>query len=88
MPENQELNEKQMNEIRELKKDYIETFSSPRGKKVLSNLEKICFTNKTTYSVDPNRIYLNEGMRFVVIHIKNMMNMNIETLRNLARKVE
>jgi len=81
-----ELNEKQIENLKQIKKDYLDTFSSNHGKRVLANLDKICFTNKTTYSEQPGRIELNEGMRFVVVHIKNMMLMNIETLTKLTRE--
>jgi hypothetical protein len=89
MPENQqELNEKQIAEIEQKKRDYSSVFSSETGKRVLADLENTCFINRTTFSAAEGRTLLNEGMRFVVVHIKNMMNMNIELLKKLAQKGE
>ena len=87
VPENQEeLNEKQMAEIEQLKKDYLETFNSNAGKRVLADLERKCFINQTTFSNTEGRTLFNEGMRFVVVNIKNMINMNIAMLKKLAKE--
>jgi len=69
-----------------MKKDYLDTFSTPSGKKVLADLERICFVHKTTCPANHNpvKMGLNEGMRFVVgVHIRNMMNMDINQLQKL-----
>ena len=84
----QELNEKQMAEIEQLKKDYLATFNSAEGKRVLADLERKCFVNQTTFSATEGRTSFNEGMRFVVVNIKNMMVMNILKLRELLQKSE
>ena len=83
----QESNEKQLAEIEQLKKDYLSAFSSEAGKKVLAHLEKICFINRTTYSAE-GKTLLNEGMRYVIVHIKNMINFDVELLKKLAGKEE
>ncbi len=89
MPRNeQELNEEQMAKIEQLKRDYLATFNSETGKRVLADLKKKCFINKTTFSAIRDRTLLNEGMRFVVVNIENMMNMNIETLKKLIQEEE
>ena len=85
----EELQEQQMVEIEQMKKDYLATFSTEAGKKVLNNLENVCFIHKTTFAKgDSYAMALHEGMRFVVVHINNMMNMNIEMLKKLAGKGE
>ncbi len=85
----EELQEKQMAEIEQMKKDYLAAFSTEAGKRVLTNLENICYINKTTFTKgDDLAMALHEGMRFVVVHIKNMMNMNIEQLKKLVVKGE
>ena len=81
---------KQLAELEQMKKDYLNVFSTVAGKQVLENLENVCFIHKTTFTKDTNglTIAFHEGMRFVVVHIKNMMTMNIETLKKLATKGE
>ena len=90
MPEEkspEELAEQQMAELEQMKKDYLTTFSTEAGKKVLASLENSCFVHKTTFPKNSEGLTLafHEGMRFVAVHIKNMMNMNIETLKKLVK---
>ena len=81
-----EQENKSLAQIKELKKNYISAFSG-RGEKVLEDLEKKCFINKSTFPADGNDLKLafNEGMRFVVVSIKNMINMDIKTLDELSK---
>lgn len=81
-----ELAEEQIAKLQQLKKDYVATFSTEAGKKVFADLEKTCFVNRTTFSTMAGRTLFNEGMRFVVVHIKNMMTMSIETIKKLIQK--
>ncbi len=76
----------QRQHLEENKKDYLETFSSGRGKKVLEDLEKVCFINKSTYSDKPGGTFINEGMRMVIVHIKNMMDFNVEKIIKLMKE--
>lgn len=80
--------ENQLEEIKQMKQSFVNAFSTESGKKVLADLEKLCFINRTTFPADGQALSLakNEGMRFVVVHIKNMMNMDIKQLTELARK--
>lgn len=73
-------------DMKQKKKDYIDAFSSGAGKRVLADLEHLGYINRTTYSHVPGRMQLNEGMRFLVVHIKNMMSMDIEQLEALMQK--
>ena len=82
----EELAEQQFNEIQQLKKDYLNTFGSEAGKKVLADLEKKCFIHQTTFSSAEGRTLFNEGMRFVAVNIKNMLSMNMETLKKFIKE--
>lgn len=87
MPEEQQqLNEEQLANLEQRKRDYAQTFSSESGKRVLADLNNICFMNRTTYSNQDGKTLLNEGMRFVAVHINNIINMDIGTLKKLTRK--
>lgn len=73
-----------MSELEQRKKDYVETFTTPQGKRVLVDLERQCFVHKTTYDDNSNKMAWREGARFVVgVHIKNMLDMNINRLKKL-----
>ena len=86
MHKNQQDN--QLEELKQLKKDFLSTFNSECGKRVLKHLESICFINRTTFPVNGQveKIAYYEGMRMAVIHIKNMLNMDIEKLNRLLEK--
>ena len=86
----EEISEQQIAELEQLKRDYVATFSSEAGKKVLKHLEGISYINKTTFAKDGQGLTLafHEGMRFVIVHIKNMMVFDLKTLRQLAQKGE
>lgn len=88
MAEKENEQQKQQNKLKELKQDYLKVFSTESGKRVLANLESVCFINKTTYSERQGAIYFNEGMRFVVVHIKNMINFDLKKLEELTREGE
>lgn len=89
MEKNQQ-NEKQMEEIAQMKRDYIAAFSTESGKRVLENLEKVCYINNTTYTKNGDALgmAMHEGMRFVVVHIKNLINFDLEKLKSLTQKGE
>ena len=86
----QQVNDKQLAELEALKKDYISVFETSAGKRILADLEKKCFLNRSTMPQDgnPQVLAFHEGMRYVVVHIKNMQVMDIERLKGLARKGE
>jgi hypothetical protein len=84
----EEFADEQMAKVEQLKKDYITTFASEAGKRVLADLEQKCFLNRSTFPENCGALNLarNEGMRFVVVYIKNMMKMNIEHIKKLVRE--
>lgn len=76
--------EEQIEDLKQRKRDYVACFSTAEGKRVLADLESMCYINRTTFTPnDALRIALNEGQRFVVVHIKNMMSLDIKTLEKL-----
>lgn len=86
----EELAEQQMAGLEQLKKDYVSTFSSEAGKKVLKHLESILFTDRSTFPKNCNELALafNEGQRYVLVHIKNMMDFKIDKIKELVKKGE
>ena len=75
-------------EIEQLKKDYLAAFNTEAGKRVLMDLENKCFINKTTFANSEGRTLFNEGMRFVIVNIKNMLKLDLKTLKKLAEQQE
>lgn len=61
-------------EQRQLKQDYMDTFSSDYGKRVLLDIENHCFKRDTTIISEIDAINnANEGKRQVLLHIETMM---------------
>ncbi len=61
-------------EQKQLKKDYMDTFSSEAGMKVLEDLRIRCFKYMTTWAGgDANYSAVNEGRRQALLHIETMM---------------
>jgi hypothetical protein len=81
------LSEQPKVSLEQLKKDYLHIFSGEEGKRVLEDLEKKCFMSHTTAAETPERMILNEGMRCVYLHIKMMMNFDMDKLKELTDAV-
>jgi len=73
-------------QIKERKQLYQDVFESPNGKKVLEDLSRHAFINKTTLNENSNRMAFSEGMRSLVLHIQNMMKIDIEKTTELIKK--
>lgn len=67
--------------LQALKTDYINTFSSESGKKVLKDLVDRCFVKNTTFAGDVNQMIFNEGTRSIILHIKSMIDLDIERIK-------
>jgi hypothetical protein len=80
-----ETSEKVMQEIREKKQTYQTTFESAEGKKVLEDLERF-FVYRTTFSQNQQQLAFNEGQRSVVLHIKNIMKLDLEKTEEQVKK--
>lgn len=65
--------------------DYKKTFESEEGKKVLKDLEKLCLYNDSIFSKDALVMAFQEGLRTVYLHIKTVMEMDIEELEKIAK---
>lgn len=75
--------QEQFDNMQALKADYNTTFSSDSGQRVLADLRKRGFFNKTTYApgLDNIGIGFREGQRSLILHIDNMMNLNLEVYK-------
>ncbi len=61
-------------DVRQLIKDYMQTFASPEGLKVLASLSRFCGENRTCFARgDPYQTTYNEGARAVILHIRRMI---------------
>ncbi len=76
-------------ELKELQKAYNRVFSGKDGDKILADLKKRTYYNATTYSPGCSAIDIahREGRRSCLVHIINMMNMNVEHLEKLREKL-
>jgi len=75
-----------LDKLKALKQSYNSAFSSEAGRKVLEDLEKWCYIKTTTFPFNtPDALLLafNEGKRAVILHIKTMMEFDIERLKKL-----
>ncbi len=70
--------------LKGMREDYIKVFSSEEGKRVLADLEKVGFYKTTTFTTDAIALAFNEGNRAFLLHIKTVLEMDIETLEKLA----
>lgn len=75
-----------MQQVKEKKQLYQNVFESPDGAKVLEDLSKTAFANKTTFNENPNKMAFNEGQRSIILHIKNMMKIDLEKTESLVKK--
>ena len=60
--------------LRNKKRAYQLTFSSPAGQTVLDDLSVFCFATKSTFDADPRVHAAWEGRREVFLRIAQMMN--------------
>ena len=70
--------------LKGLREDYKKIFTTEEGKRVLKDLENICFYNTTTLSDKALMIAFNEGNRAVFLHIKTILELDIEALEKLS----
>ena len=75
-----------INQLKERKQLYQNVFESPDGKKVLEDLSRTTFMNKTTFNDNELRMAFNEGQRSVILHIHSMMKIDIERTAELLNK--
>ena len=78
----------EIDRIREVKQLYIDVFENDNGKKLLEELEKRCFIHRSTFNKDGMAMAFNEGQRSIILHIKNMMKIDIEATKKLIEAQE
>ena len=61
---------------------YKRFFDSDDGREVLADLERDCYFRTTTLSPDPQQTAYREGMRCVLLHIKTLIELNTEDMKN------
>lgn len=75
--------------LKQRKNDYIKTFQTDFGKRVLKELEDMYFIHKPTFILgDSQATSYNEGQRTVVLHIHAMRNLDIEKLKKQLKEEE
>ena len=75
-----------LEQLKALKKSYLNTFSSENGKKVLDDLKRHCFINGTTFNEKSLRMAFNEGQRSIYLHINSMMQFDFTKLESQDAK--
>ena len=65
--------------VRQRNMDFLITFTSEAGKRVLEYLSKYCLENNPTFVEQSERkTSFNEGARAVILEIRRWLNMNID----------
>ena len=82
------MTEEQIKKLKQLKTDYLQTFNTDAGQRVLNDLKNRFFWNDTTFSEIQGKTQLNEGGRRVLLTIENMMALPIEELTKEGTDVE
>jgi len=71
------------------RKDFKETFASPQGQRVLSELADFCGLLKTSVvEGSPELLPVNEGKRLVFLHIAHILGQDDGQVMSLARHIE
>lgn len=63
--------------------DYVQTFNTPHGEKVLEDLAKFCRAHETTFHTDPRVHAALEGRREVFLRIQQHLNLDDPALWRL-----
>jgi len=75
-----------LEEYKQLKQDYLDVFSSEKGKRVFEDLASKCFLKKTTFDENPYKHAHNEGKRCVLLHIQTMQELDLDKLQKQLEK--
>ena len=59
-------------ELKQQKIDYLVTFSSKEGERVLADLES-AYYHRSSFTKDPYETAFNEGSRAVIVRILNLI---------------
>ena len=83
------MSEDNIAKVKGIKEDYRKVFSTEEGKRVLADLERIGFFNTITFVPnDPYAMAFNEGNRAFLLHIKTILDMDLETLQRIYEAQE
>lgn len=66
--------------IAERRTDYVRTFDTPHGAKVLADLAKFCRAQESTFHADPRVHAVAEGRREVWLRIQQHLNLSEQDL--------
>ena len=69
--------------LAERRTDYIRTFNTPGGEKVLADLAKFCRAHETTFHADPRIHAVLEGRREVFLRIMEHLQFTADQLYKL-----
>lgn len=72
--------------LKQLRQDYIDTFSDNSGKAVLEDLQRRCFIKTSTIADEAIRMAFNEGRRTVFMHIESMINLDMNKVEEQLKK--
>ena len=65
---------------------YKRVFNSEHGQQVIKDIEKACYVKNTTFSNEALEMAYREGMRSVALHIRTLMELDTEEMRNAISK--
>ncbi len=68
--------------------DYLATFTSEHGRRVLSDLFGFCQMAQPSFAIDPHITAFNEGKRRVFLRILGIMRMDEENVERLAKEAD
>lgn len=66
--------------VRMRRRDYLHTFRTPAGQRVLEDLARFCHANTTCFAEDPRVHAVYEGRREVFLRIQSHLNLSPEQL--------
>lgn len=69
--------------VAERRTDYLKTFNTPHGEKVLEDLAKFCRAHETTFHTDARVHAALEGRREVFLRIQQHLNLDDPSLWRL-----
>ena len=74
--------------LKGMREDYKKTFESEEGKRVLADLERVGFFKTTTFVAnDAMATIFNEGTRAFLLHIKTVLELDVEALEKMKSAI-
>lgn len=71
-----------VDKAKQLIRDFQGTFGTPEGKRVLDELSKECFEGRNTFVLNnPDGTAFNEGKRYVILYIRDMLTKDPNVVR-------